>query len=49
VYDRTMQKGGIKITAVSQTAADLFGSPGRGPNEAEALMEWMRDHETTWR
>lgn len=49
VYERTSQKDGITIPAPSQIAADLLGSPGRGPNEAEALMEWMRDHENVWR
>jgi len=24
-------------------------SPGRGPNEGEALMEWMRHNEDAWR
>ena len=24
-------------------------SPGRGPNEGEALIEWMREHEDEWR
>jgi hypothetical protein len=49
VYERTFQKNGITIAALSQIAADLLTSPGRGPNEGEALMEWMRDNEDTWR
>jgi hypothetical protein len=28
---------------------DLLVSPGRGPEEAEALLEWMADHELEWR
>jgi hypothetical protein len=49
VYERTSKKSGITIAALSQVAADLLTSPGRGPNEAEALMEWMREHEDAWR
>jgi hypothetical protein len=49
VYERTSKKGGITIAALSQVAADLLTSPGRGPNEAEALMEWMRENEAAWR
>jgi hypothetical protein len=49
VYDRTSRKGGIMVSALSQVAADLLTSPGRGPNEAEALMDWMRENEHAWR
>ncbi len=49
VYERTSQKEGIIVPAVSQIAADLLTSPGRGPNEAEALMNWMRENEDAWR
>ena len=49
VYERTSQKKGITVAAVSQIAVDLLGSPGRGPNEAEALLGWMRDNEDAWR
>jgi hypothetical protein len=49
VYERTMQKKGITVAALSQVAADLLTSPGRGPNEGEALIEWMRENENAWR
>jgi hypothetical protein len=49
VYDRTSKRNGVTIAAPSQVAADLLTSPGRGPNEAEALIEWMREHEDAWR
>jgi hypothetical protein len=49
VYERTSKKNGVTIASLTQVAADLLTSPGRGPNEAEALMEWMRDHEDAWR
>lgn len=49
VYERTRQKRGLIVAALSQVAVDLLTSPGRGPSEAEALMDWMRDHESAWR
>jgi hypothetical protein len=49
VYERTSQQKGTTVVAPSQIAADLLTSPGRGPNEAEALMEWMRENEHAWR
>jgi hypothetical protein len=49
IYERTTHKSGIIMAALSQIAADLLRSPGRGPNEAETLMQWMREHEDAWR
>ena len=49
VYERTSTRSGITIAAPSQVAADLLTSPGRGPNESNALMEWMSEHEELWR
>ena len=49
VFERTSKKNGVIVAALSQVAADLLTSPGRGPNEAEALMEWMSEHENVWR
>ena len=49
VMDQTSDRDGLKIAAASQIAADLLTSPGRGPNEAEALIEWMRENESAWR
>lgn len=48
VYERTSRKKGITIAAPSQVAVDLLTSPGRGPNEAEALIDWMRENENVW-
>ena len=39
----------VRYVALSQVAADLLTSPGRGPAEAESLLEWMRANETEWR
>jgi len=49
VYERTAQRRGLTVAALSQVAVDLLTSPGRGPNEGEALIDWMRDHESIWR
>ncbi len=35
--------------AASQVVADLMTSPGRGPQEADSLIEWMIKNETSWR
>jgi hypothetical protein len=39
----------IIAAALSQVAADLMTSPGRGPQEAEALIERMKETEHAWR
>ena len=49
VFERTSTKGGVTVAAISQVAADLLTSPGRGPNEAEALIDWIQQNEATWR
>jgi hypothetical protein len=49
VFERTSVKRDITIVALSQVAVDLLTSPGRGPNEAEALMQWMQEDEDAWR
>ena len=49
VYERDEERDGITYVAPSQNAADLLTSPGRGPNEAEELMEWMARNESAWR
>ena len=48
VFERTSNNSGITTAALSQVAADLLTGPGRGPNEAEALMTWMSEHEDAW-
>jgi hypothetical protein len=49
VYERARELDGITYAALSQNAADLLTSPGRGPSEAEELMEWMAGNEGDWR
>lgn len=46
---RTWQRDGLTYAAPAQVAADLLTSPGRGPAEGEALIEWMAQNEDAWR
>ena len=49
VFDRTEREDGITYARVTQVAADLMTGPGRGPAEAEGLIEWMAANEEAWR
>lgn len=49
VFERTVERGGVTYAAPSQVAADLLSSPGRGPAEADEIIEWMGKHEEEWR
>ena len=49
VYEGCTLRNNLQVVAVSQAAADLLSSPGRGPAEAEALIEWMMANEEVWR
>jgi hypothetical protein len=49
VYERKRTRNGITYCGLSQVAADLLTSPGRGPSEAEELLRWMELNEPEWR
>ena len=49
VFERTERDDGITYARVTQVAADLMTGPGRGPAEAEGLIEWMEVNEEAWR
>ncbi|MBP7381845.1 hypothetical protein KBA39_05545 [Myxococcota bacterium] len=49
VYERSFVADGVRYAAVSQVAADLLTSPGRGPAEAEELLNWMEANQKVWR
>jgi len=49
VFDRTWSEEGVTCAALSQVAADLLTSPGRGPGEGAELIAWMRKNERRWR
>ena len=48
-FERTWERDGTKYAAMPQVAVDLLTSPGRGPAEGEALIEWMVANEDAWR
>lgn len=48
-FERTKTVDGINCAALSQVVVDLLTSPGRGPAEGEALMDWMAKDENAWR
>lgn len=48
-FERTEYNDGITFARVTQVLLDLMTGPGRGPAEAEALLEWMRDKEDIWK
>ena len=49
VFEGSRETRGLWYAAPSQVAADLLTSPGRGPAEGEALLEWMKGNEEAWR
>lgn len=48
-FERTWKRDGVIYAALSQVAADLLTSPGRGPGEGQELMAWMEKNEESWR
>ena len=49
VFERTWTEDGLLFAGLSQVAADLLTSPGRGPSEGEELLRWMGEHVNGWR
>ncbi len=49
VFERSGVIAGLRVAAPSQIAVDLLGGPGRGPSEAEALLNWMEQNQDAWR
>jgi hypothetical protein len=49
VFERMRAVENLQCCAVSQVAADLLTSPGRGPAEGEELLTWMEGNERSWR
>ena len=49
IMQRMETRDGLRCAALSQVAADLLTSPGRGPAEGEALIGWMKENEDAWR
>jgi len=49
IFTRTWERDGLVYAAPPQIVVDLLTSPGRGPEEAEALLTWMQENERSWR
>lgn len=49
VYARPWRASPLPMAALAQVAVDLLTSPGRGPAEAEPLLDWMEQNERSWR
>lgn len=48
-FARSWVEDGVSYAAVSQVAADLLTSPGRGPSECDELIAWMKKNTDAWR
>jgi hypothetical protein len=49
VFARAESVECLQVAALSQVAVDLATGPGRSPNEADALLDWMEANESDWR
>lgn len=49
VFDRALRLDGLSYAPPALVAADLVTSPGRGPQEGEELIDWMKANEDEWR
>ena len=49
VFERAEYDNGTRYARATQVLLDLMKGPGRGPAEAEALLEWMRGNEDKWK
>ena len=49
VFDRTVERDGLRCVAPSQLAVDLLTGPGREPSQGEQLLKWMEKNEGVWR
>jgi ABC-type transporter Mla MlaB component len=48
-FERRVARDGVWHANPALVAADLLTSPGRGPQEGEALITWMMRNEAAWR
>lgn len=49
VFDRTVERDGLRCVAASQLAVDLLTGPGREPSQGEEMLTWMEQTENAWR
>ncbi len=49
VFDRTVDRNGLRCVAPSQLAVDLLTGPGREPPQGEQMLKWMEKNANVWR
>lgn len=49
VFDDTFTDQDLCFAALPRVVADLLTGPGRGPAEADALLDWMIENPEAWR
>lgn len=49
VFDRTVDRDGLRCVAPSQLAVDLLTGPGREPSQGQQMLKWMESNEDVWR
>lgn len=49
VFERTVERDGLRCVAPSQLAVDLLTGPGREPSQGEQMLIWMEQNEDAWR
>ena len=49
ILTESTERDGLRFVPLSQLVADLLGSPGRAPAEADQLLDWMKKNEDAWR
>lgn len=49
VWARTREAEGLRYVAPSQASIDCLTGPGRMPSEGQALLDWMKENEGSWR
>jgi hypothetical protein len=47
--DRSRKLGRVRHIGLSQLVLDCIAGPGRLPQEGNAVLDWMRNHEHEWR
>ncbi|SCX05923.1 hypothetical protein SAMN05216534_0467 [Candidatus Aquiluna sp. UB-MaderosW2red] len=48
-FQRTTEFEGLRIVSAPQTYRDLMSGPGRNPEEAKNLLDWMVQNDGIWR
>ena len=49
VFERTVERDGLRCVAPSQLAVDLLTGPGREPSQGEQMLISMEQNEDAWR